>query len=267
MSRRFLIIGGKGVVGSAMFHILHKVRSADVLDIADPPSLALYKRLKVYETVFICVPTPPAANAVGYDYSAVQDVLERLRGYKGHICLRSTVTPLYLSGLAPEVRKRLVYHPEFLSARTAKRDIAKQTVRVYGSDDKSSCHTVDSAYPEVTGRLIITSLEEASLLKLAHNAWGAMNVAFANEIQRLVSHCGGQYEQGFRQDFETLLRSLMRSFATYSQVPGHDGRHGFGGTCFPKDLQALISVADQCSINPHLLRGILALNQEVRGEA
>tara|TARA_R110000796_G_scaffold251261_2_gene382234 strand:- start:275 stop:589 length:315 start_codon:yes stop_codon:yes gene_type:complete len=86
-----------------------------------------------------------------------------------------------------------------------------------------------------------------------------MKVSFSNEIYQLANSLGVDYDE--LMDTTTLDPRISRR---HTQVPGPDGHMGFGGHCFPKDLQALICVAEKSGIDPVMLTAIWSKNQSVR---
>jgi len=93
------------------------------------------------------------------------------------------------------------------------------------------------------------------------NTFFATKVSFMNEMYNLCKAIDGDWDkavEGFVRD--------GRVGHSHVNVPGHDGKFGFGGSCFPKDVQALISFAKENNINLNVLEGTWKTNLEVRPE-
>ena len=93
------------------------------------------------------------------------------------------------------------------------------------------------------------------------NTFFATKISFLNDMKLLADECGAIWDdtiEGFVRD--------GRIGHTHLDVPGHDGRYGFGGSCFPKDIQALIDYAREHGVEMNVLKGAWKTNLEVRPE-
>ena len=125
------------------------------------------------------------------------------------------------------------------------------------------------AFPKVP--IIKTSSTTAEMVKYVTNCMLAVKVAFANEMSQI---CEGLDNDGLNVDYDKVVEYIKfdrRLGETHWSVPGpvptHDGRYvkGFGGHCFPKDLNALMSVARSYKIEPTVMQAAWNKNLEVRG--
>jgi len=94
-----------------------------------------------------------------------------------------------------------------------------------------------------------------------NNCFFALKVSFLNEMRILADKCGVQWEtavDGFVRD--------GRIGHSHLQVPGPDGKFGFGGSCFPKDLRAIIQFAEENGVDTRTLKAAWETNLEVRPE-
>ncbi len=94
-----------------------------------------------------------------------------------------------------------------------------------------------------------------------NNCFFATKVSFMNEMRIIADKCGADWDKavdGFIRD--------GRIGHSHLNVPGHDGKFGFGGSCFPKDIQALIDFGKTYGINLNTLSGAWQTNLEVRPE-
>ena len=109
--------------------------------------------------------------------------------------------------------------------------------------------------------IIETNFETAELIKYMTNTFLATKVSFLNEMRILSDKVGANWEdavEGFVRD--------GRVGHSHLNVPGPDGKFGFGGSCFPKDIQALISFADHEDVDLNVLKGAWKTNLKVRPE-
>jgi UDP-glucose 6-dehydrogenase len=101
----------------------------------------------------------------------------------------------------------------------------------------------------------------AELVKYVGNCFLATKVSFANEIYQICSKLGVDY--GGVINAAMLDKRLGKS---HWKVPGPDGHFGFGLTCFPKDINALIALAESLGVDPKVMKAAWAKNLEVRPE-
>ena len=109
--------------------------------------------------------------------------------------------------------------------------------------------------------IIKTNYETAEMIKYMNNCFFATKVSFLNEMYQIADACGVDWDvavEGFVRD--------GRVGHSHMSVPGPDGKFGFGGSCFPKDIQAMINFAESLSVSPDVLIGAWDKNLEVRPE-
>ena len=109
--------------------------------------------------------------------------------------------------------------------------------------------------------MIETDYESAEMVKYMTNTFLATKVSFLNDMKILCEKVGGKWEdvlEGFIRD--------GRVGHSHLNVPGHDGKFGFGGSCFPKDIQAIINYADSLGLTMDTLKGVWKTNLKVRPE-
>ncbi len=256
------IIGGLGIIGSA----LHRVLSDSVvIDTAAPETLVQYGNMRPEDVAFLCLPTPYDPFARSYDYSAVREAVDRIPSGVLTV-LRSTVTPDVFS---PRMFKApWLYHPEFLRAAHADMDIVSAKVHVYGAIAGAKKHidTVERLYHEagIHVRPIVLTPQQASWTKLAHNVYCATNIALANEMACWVKRAiGGDWDM-LRCALADVLDDGEKSWRTTSTVPGPDGRYGFGGACYPKDVAASREAMVRAGAVRDVVEGVLTSNARVR---
>ena len=102
---------------------------------------------------------------------------------------------------------------------------------------------------------------ESESVKYIANCFFATKVSFFNEIHLLIEKIG--------LDWNSIIEGVMgdrRIGHSHYQVPGHDGDKGFGGTCFPKDINALIATFEKNGIDPKVLKSVWSRNLDVRSD-
>ena len=109
--------------------------------------------------------------------------------------------------------------------------------------------------------ILETNYETAEMIKYMNNTFFATKVSFLNEMKLLADKCGVIWEDavdGFIRD--------GRIGHSHMDVPGHDGKFGFGGSCFPKDIQAMINFGSERGVDMEVLKGVWNTNLKVRPE-
>jgi len=109
--------------------------------------------------------------------------------------------------------------------------------------------------------VIKTNFETAELIKYMNNCFFATKVSFLNEMYQIAEKCGANWEEAV----EGFVRD-GRIGHSHMNVPGPDGKFGFGGSCFPKDIQAMINFAQSLGVDPCVLNGVWDKNLDVRPE-
>ena len=158
---------------------------------------------------------------------------------------------------------QIVFNPEFLTERSASFDFITQSRYVLGGSE-SDTKEVAELYRDRFGQsvsVIETNYETAELIKYVCNTFFATKVSFLNEMKKLSDEVDA--------DWDTVVEGFVRDGRvghSHTNVPGHDGKYGFGGSCFPKDIQALIHFGDMKNIDLNVLKGAWKTNLEVRPE-
>ena len=222
------------------------------------------------DIVFISVPTPSNSDgSISLDIledciSEINKVSEELTKYDPIYLIRSTVVPGTTRKLQEKYPKiRFVFNPEFLTERSARFDFISQTRFILGGE-KENVKKVADLYKDRFGQslsIVETDFESAELIKYVCNTFFATKVSFLNEMKLLSDKVNANLSdviEGFLRD--------GRVGNSHSQVPGHDGKYGFGGSCFPKDIQALINFGDSVGVDLSVLKGAWKTNLLVRPE-
>ena len=265
-------IVGKGFVGSAVQFGFSPSTGCDyevrVYD-KDPSKSVdtIEETVNKSEFIFLSVPTPSNKDgSMNLDIveQALQDISD-VNKYQGNIVLlRSTVTPGTTRKLQDKYPNlRIVFNPEFLTERNAKYDFINQARIIIGGDEVYS-KQVGDLYRLRFGEsqpIIETNWETAELIKYMSNCFFTTKISFMNEMYQIAEKCG--------VDWDVALDGFFRDGRvghSHMNVPGPDGKFGFGGSCFPKDIQALIHFGESLGLNMSTLKGTWKTNLEVRPE-
>ena len=263
---------GKGFVGNAVYNGFSGQTGFDsemyIFD-KDPKKSVntLEEVVTNSDFIFISVPTPSNLDgSVNVDniYDVIKDINNTVNKSRPIILVRSTIVPGTTRDMSikyPDLK--IVFNPEFLTERTANFDFISQSRIVLGGDIVN-VDAVASLYISRFGKtipIIRTDYESAELIKYMNNTFFATKVSFMNEMFKLAENIGASWDDAL----EGFLRD-GRVGHSHTQVPGHDGKFGYGGSCFPKDVQALLHYAGVKGINLNVLEGAWKTNLEVRPE-
>lgn len=216
--------------------------------------------------IFLSVPTPSNKDgSVNLDIvrEALSDINKVIKN-NSIILLRSTMIPgstQEFQDSFPELK--LVFNPEFLTERSANFDFINQSRFILGGQPENT-KKVSEMYKWRFGQsvpVIETNFETAELIKYMNNCFFATKVSFMNEMKLVSDQCGADWDEAV----EGFIRD-GRIGHSHLNVPGHDGRFGFGGSCFPKDIQAMINFGQSLGLKMNTLTGAWETNLEVRPE-
>tara|TARA_Y100000590_G_C15748301_1_gene1023086 strand:+ start:56 stop:910 length:855 start_codon:yes stop_codon:yes gene_type:complete len=255
MNKLNIGIIGLGYVGKACKEVFSSFFNVLSYDINNSGSEASIKDLvNKSDILFLCLPTPMNKDG-SCNISIIENVLSEVSGYKDSICvIKSTITPGSSDFFEKKFNNlKIFFNPEFLTEANFINDFKTQDRIIIGSSDDMGAiyysKIVDiytEAFPGV--KIIKLSLKEAELVKYFTNSFLALKVSYANEFFRLCKKLDIDYYSVL--DVATLDKRIGKSHFT---VPGPDGKFGFGGACFPKDLNAIIDVFKKNGLDPHLL--------------
>ena len=220
--------------------------------------------------IFLSVPTPSnrdgsiSLDIIDKVFEDIDDILDYKKDTQPIILLRSTVTPGTTNKIQLKYPKmHIVFNPEFLTERSAKFDFINQSRFIVGGnwgDTTRVEHLYKWRFGQTTP-VVRTNLQTAEMIKYMNNCFFATKVSFLNEMYQIAEKCGANWEdtiEGFVRD--------GRIGHSHLNVPGPDGKFGFGGSCFPKDVQAMINFSDGLGVEADVLKGVWKKNLEVRPE-
>ena len=256
---------GNGFVGNSVafgFSPTHEIRIHD----KDPKKdLNTLEEVLECDYIFVCVPTPMNEDG-SINLDIVHKALQEIEVYNTKnniIILKSTMIPGTVEALQHMYSTlNIIFNPEFLTERTAKLDFLTQARIILGGDKKYTSK-VKQLFKERFAHcyVIETDTTTAELIKYMNNVFFASKVSIMNEFKQVCNKVGADWKtalQGFAAD--------QRIGDSHLKVPGPDGKMGFGGSCFPKDINAFISLAENYDVDVHTIKGAWATNLEVRPE-
>lgn len=265
---------GAGTVGRALIAAFEGRAGILVRDPAlGERSCSMERLVGACDVVFVSVPTPMGPDGDA-DLTAWWEVVEGFVGAGGVrpgapvLCVRSAVPPDAVRlTLERHPALRLVVGPEFLRERSPVDDMLAMRSLVLGGDP-DDCLVVERLFREhshVRGPMRTSpglDAVAAAFLKYQENGFLAMKVSFMNECFDLFRHTGSESSWEALQTAFHLDHERMGS--THWQVPGPDGRRGWGGRCLPKDVSALRAFAERAGEPTPLLDAVLARNERDR---
>ena len=256
---------GNGFVGNSVafgFSPTHEVKIHD----KDPKkNLNTLKEVLECDYIFVAVPTPMNRDG-SINLDIVHKALQEIEVYNTKdniIILKSTMIPGTVEILQHQYPSlNIVFNPEFLTERTAKLDFLTQARIILGGD-KRHTSIVKQLFEERFAHcyVIETDTTTAELVKYMNNVFFSSKVSLMNEFKQVCDKVGADWGvalKGFAAD--------QRIGDSHLSVPGPDGKMGFGGSCFPKDINAFISLAESYDVDVHTIKGAWATNLEVRPE-
>ena len=260
---------GRGFVGSAVEFGFSAQTGCDIkVKVYDKNPLksthTLEETVNETDIIFISVPTPSNIDGsihLGILESALSDISNV---YKNNaiILIRSTVTPGTTKKLQEKFNNlRLVFNPEFLTERSAKFDFINQARFILGGEKQDTSEVADLYKWRFGDSIpcIETNFETAEMIKYMNNCFFATKVSFMNEMYDVASKCG--------VDWNIAVDGWVRDGRighTHLAVPGPDGERGFGSSCFPKDVQAMITFGNSLNVDMKTLIGAWETNLRVR---
>lgn len=268
MEKHKIGIIGNGFVGQAIanaFALTNPLKIHDK-DLRRGPD-SLFETVTNSDIIFVCVPTPMNTRSGNkIDLSIIDSIFEDIRKLKIDLkdkvfVVKSTVIPGTVDTLIDASKGvRLVFNPEFLTERSANLDFINATRIVLGGAS-ADVRIVEEMYVErfPHKRIIKTDTKTSEFIKYVCNCFFATKVTFMNEMYEMATELG--------LDWEKIMEGFVtdgRVGNSHLDVPGHDGSLGFGGKCFPKDINAMINFYEENNINPTVLKAVWRKNTEVR---
>lgn len=234
------IIGG-GFVGSATRLFETQNTNVKIFDL-DPskcyPQNTTLQDLKNSDIIFICVPTPMNEKTGECYTQIVEKCIHNIRNTLGNIdiVVRSTV-PIGFSN-----KHNCHFMPEFLTEKNWKNDFLSTSEWIIGIDNNSNNTSTKfttlinnfNLHNNSTSTISFITTSEAEAVKYFRNCFLATKVSFCNEFSSFCNSLNVNYET-----VRKYASNDSRIGHSHTLVPGPDGKHGYSGTCFPKDMASL----------------------------
>ena len=207
------------------------------------------------EAVFLCLPTPEGEDGaadISYIEAAVQTLAPLLES--GAVLVNKSTVPVGTASKMKIVLNRddveIVSNPEFLRQGTAVQDFLHPTRIVIGGEKEEAVQRVASLYDGVDSPVLLMGTASAEALKYAANAFLATKLTFINAMADICDLVGADiFDVATGIGMDPRIGKDMLSAGP-----------GWGGSCFPKDTRALVSIASQAGYDFELLRGVIETN-------
>jgi len=265
MEKMNIGVVGNGFVGHAMT-LLRPHVTVNVWDVdpekREPAEITFEEFVKTSRAIFVAVPTPMRKDG-SCDLRIVESVIRDVQEIdpKAHIVIRSTVLP------GTSEKLGVSFMPEFLTEKNWEEDFRKCQQWIIGSTDIDTVRVIryifgiaynDGEGSIDNGNVIWMKPTEAELVKYVKNCFLAVKVSFFNEIHELCQAIGAEYDE-----VRKMACDDERIGHGHSAVPGHDGKKGYGGTCFPKDMNALNDFIQKIGLDPIVIKAAVHRNETI----
>jgi len=263
MKKKKVGIIGNGFVGEAQAFAFSPIADVRIYDIDHLKATHTLEETLEQEFIFVCLPTPMRMDGT-QDLSFIENFFGTISPSVDQIfIIKSTVLPGTTELMGDKYPDfAIIFSPEFLTERTAKLDMLTQARIILGGDHKLT-ERVKSLFEDrfMNRNFILTDSKTAEYTKYMNNTFFATKVSIMNEFYRLGNEIGVNWEDalnGFASD--------GRIGDSHLHVPGPDGSLGYGGTCFPKDVNAILKFAESNGLKMNSIEGGWKTNLEVRPE-
>lgn len=270
---------GHGFVGKAVDAFFAGKCKVLVHDKVKPELQSLKEVVAESELIFVCVPTPMRKDGscfTGFVEEVLASIKETARGLNRSldsfvVVVKSTVYPGFTEDMQQKhLPMRITFSPEFLTEKNSIQDF-KETNRIIVGGDEDDAAIVCVYFAEADPKrledpdpwkrrlVLATDPTTAEMVKLYANGILTAKVIFSNEVYQICQKLGTNFE-------EVRMLAVLdgRIGAGHTLVPGPDGQLGYGGHCFPKDIQNLRAVARDVGVQEKLFTAMIDRNDELR---
>ena len=264
-------IVGQGYVGTAVKEVFSKHYEVDTFDLDESKRDVDYIEdiIDRNDIIFVCVPTPMRKDG-SCDTSIVESVVHELNGLaitiqgtNRIVVIKSTIPPGTTDRLNKECKNiTVIFNPEFLTEANFIEDFKNQNRIIIGGVRPATTklrQVYSLAFPDAT--IVKTGSKTAEMVKYMTNTFLATKVSFANEMYQICDKMNIDYDKVV--EYSTYDERLGKS---HWAVPGPDGHYGFGGSCFPKDINALVHICREIGIPANVITSAIDTNLMVRPE-
>ena len=241
---------GCGVIGGALINWIEKYNSKNCNILRIDPPKNFNDDISKADIVFISIHIPTEIDGT-QDLKVLENIIQNCPNVP--IFVRTTLAPGTSGKLSKKYNKDVNFMPEFLTERTAVSDFNNQPM-VFSNHYE----LLEKIFPNKP-HVKMNSLE-AEVCKYAHNVFGALKVTYFNGIY--------EYCKKLNIDYDNVLKGVLLSGyinSPHTMVPGPDGSLGYGGKCFPKDVNAFIEATKGTQLN-ELISKLPQINESYRVE-
>lgn len=261
---------GIGVVGNAVLKSLQeKMQDYEfqkIITYDKFKNIGTFDDVTDTDIVFLCLPTLYSYDLLSYDKSALVEICEKLSNinYNGLVVIKSTVEPTTSQTFADKYNLSIIHNPEFLSAKTAYEDFHNQKHIIIGVTSNIKYNQLEKLtnffkLHYLDALISICSSTESEATKIFCNCFYSVKIQFFNELYILCQKLNIDYD---------LIKNLMLKnnwiHPMHTQVPGSDGNLSYGGMCFPKDTNALLSFMKDQETPHQVLEAVVNERNDMR---
>lgn len=255
---RTLLAGGIPIYEPGLEELVQRNMAAGRLQFTHSTALGV----NAADVVFIAVPTPPQPDGsvdLSFIEKVAREIAAAMTSYK--IVVDKSTVPVNTGDKVAETIKRyckakvecdVVSNPEFLREGFAVEDLMKPDRIVVGVRSPRPVAAMKEIYAPFDAPIIVTDINSAELIKHASNSFLALKISYINAIAAICEATGANVQEvanGMGMDARIGRRFLQAGL-------------GFGGSCFPKDLSAFITIAEQTGYDFRLLKEVQRINAE-----
>ena len=257
---------GNGFVGGAVANGLKSFADIRIYDALKERSTHHYNDVIFSDFIFVCLPTPMVDVEGGKcNLSIVEEFFSTLPSICDGIFIIKSTVPI---GTTEKLREnyphlKIIHNPEFLTAAKANEDFINADRTVIGGKDEWTeplCGFYEICFPDIP--VITMKSTESECVKYFANCFLASKVMVFNEMRVLVDKINDV-------KYDTIMSGVIsdsRIGNSHYDVPGPDGNYGFGGTCFPKDINSLIHTMEEYKLDPIILKSVWKQNKNYRNK-
>lgn len=228
------------------------------------PTTDYHKAVAHGEIIFICVGTPSnqsGAAELSYVFSAAESIGKYMPENDYRVVVTKSTVPV---GTNSKVQKSIIKgaagknikfdvasNPEFLREGTSIYDANNTDRVILGSDSEAALEKLEALYRHLETIIVKTDLASAELIKYAANAFLATKISFINEISQICERTGADVKSvAYGMGLDNRIGSKFLNAGI-----------GYGGSCFPKDVEALYRTSSENFYDFRLLRGVMDANE------
>lgn len=259
---------GFGIVGKSIAHVFGQDAEFRIYDVKDNlRTHSLEEVATESKYIFMCLPTPMNQDG-SFDSSILDGYMEKLDEYIGgdldkYVIIKSTIIPGTTKRYQDSYDYNILFSPEFLTERSYRLDAINPSRILFGTEKVSEKLLTDIGdlyrprFPHIS--INVCDSKTAEMVKYVANCFFAVKLSYFNEIRQVCEKEGLNYNRVIKH-----VLSDGRIGNSHWQVPGHDGEYGWGGKCFPKDINAFMSYIKELDIDPTVMESAWKKNLEVR---